>query len=97
MDGRDYANFFTQSEDATHRRYEALRAIFVEGEPTVDVADRMKISQGTLRNWACEFRKQYDAGCVSPFFLSHGRGVLQDDPTSPVPTTPRSQMRKPFN
>ncbi len=69
MDGRAYENFFVQPQDATQRRYEALRSVIVDGEPSVDVAQRMNIPQGTLRNWVCEFCKQIDSGCTPPFFF----------------------------
>ena len=71
MDGRIYEDFFLQPQDSTQRRYEALRAIIVEGESAVDVADRMSIPQGTLRNRVSEFRRQIDAGCVAPFLSQH--------------------------
>ena len=77
MDGRNYADFFLQTQDATQRRYEALRAVFVEGESTADIADRMSIPRGTLRNWCCEFRKQFDANGVAPFFSKPLVGVPQ--------------------
>jgi hypothetical protein len=73
MEGRIYEDFFVHPQDATHRRYEALRAVFVEGELCVDVAHRMNIPHGTLRNWACEFRKQIDAGEAAPFFFQPRR------------------------
>ena len=78
MDGQNYADFFLQAQDATQRRYEALRAIFAEGESAADVADRMRIPRGTLRNWCCEFRKQFDASCVAPFFSKPLVGAPQD-------------------
>lgn len=39
MDGRNYEDFFLHPQDATQRRYEALRAVCVEGESAADVAD----------------------------------------------------------
>jgi hypothetical protein len=74
MEGRSYEEFFVQPLDATQRRYEALRAVFVDGESCVDVAHRMNVPYGTLRNWACEFRTQIDAGFVPPFFFQPLRG-----------------------
>ena len=78
MDGRIYEDFFLQPQDATQRRYEALRAIFVEGESAVDVAKRIRIPHGTVRNWSCEFRKQVDAGCIPPFFFPRLAAALLD-------------------
>lgn len=80
MDGRNYEDFFLHPQDATQRRYEALRAVCLEGESAADVADRMGIPQGTLRNWACEFRRLVDAGCAPPFFFRRLAAVRWDGP-----------------
>jgi transposase len=73
MDGGSYENYFVQPEDATQLRYEVVRAIIVDGELCVDVAHRMNVPHGTVRNWVCEFRKQIDAGCAPPFLFKHLR------------------------
>ena len=39
MDGTAYQEYFAQPTDTYHRRYEALRAIFVEGRSQKDVAE----------------------------------------------------------
>ena len=78
MDGRNCELFFLQPHEATQLRYEALRAVFVEGESAVDVADRMSIPQGTLRNWICEFRGPVQAGDVAPFLFPRLEAVLRD-------------------
>lgn len=69
MDGSSYQQFFLQPEDPWHRRYEALRAVFVEGESMADVAERLGVAHGTVRNWASEFRSQQDQGQAPPFFV----------------------------
>lgn len=69
MDGGPYENFFVQPQDATQRRYEVVRAVVVDGDLCVDVAQRLNIPHGTVRNWVCEFRKHIDAGCTPPFFF----------------------------
>jgi hypothetical protein len=63
-----YDQFFLEPATAWHRRYEALRAAFVEEEPLHDVAQRFEVNYGTLRNWASEFRAAYDLGQAAPFF-----------------------------
>ena len=85
MDGRSCAEFFLQPQDATQRRYEALRAIFAEGESAVEVADRMSIPQGTVRNWVCEFRKQVDAKTVAPFLSGLLEAVLRERLPQQIP------------
>ena len=63
-----YDQFFLEPAMPWHRRYEALRAVFVEEEPLHDVAARFDVSYGTLRNWASDFRAAHDQGQPSPFF-----------------------------
>lgn len=82
-----YRSFFLQPTDTWHRRYEALRAYFIEQEPLADVARRSGVSYGTLCNWVSQFRAQCDAGQRPPFFKSgcpgdrSGRNLLRTNPT----------------
>ena len=57
MNGLIYADYFLEPEEAIQRRYEALRAVFVEEEPMHEVAQRLGVGYGTIRNWASEFRR----------------------------------------
>ena len=54
--GNNYQQFFLRPEDSVHRRYESLRAVFVDGLAMADVAKRFGVAYGTVRNWAHEFR-----------------------------------------
>jgi hypothetical protein len=67
MDGLDYEDFFVHPVEATHRRYEALRSVFVEKQPMKEVAQRYDISYGTVRNWVSEFCRGQDVGQPPPF------------------------------
>ena len=44
MDGQIYQVFFLRPTDTWHRRYEALRSVFVERQSLSDVADRFAVS-----------------------------------------------------
>ena len=70
MNETAYRSFFLQPTDTWHRRYEALRACFIEQQPLADVARRNGVSYGTLCNWVSQFRAQYDAGQRPPFFCN---------------------------
>ncbi len=63
-----YQQFFLQPTDAWHRRYEALRLVFVDQRPLKEVAQNFEVSYGTLCNWVTEFRAQQDGDERSPFF-----------------------------
>ncbi len=69
MNGNNFSHYFLTPEQTTHRRYEALRAVFVEDEPMQDVAQRFDVSYGTIRNWASEFCRTYQAGETPPFLF----------------------------
>lgn len=64
-----YRKFFLHPTDTLHRRYEALRACFVEQQPLADVAQRFGVSYGTACNWVSEFRSHCDASQRPPFFF----------------------------
>jgi len=70
MNGLDYRDYFLQPSDVSQRRYEALRAVFVEQQSLKNVAGRFDVSYGTVRNWVSEFRRGCDAGQAPPFFTS---------------------------
>lgn len=50
------ADFFLAPESTQQRHYEALRAFFVEGQPSHRVAQRFGYSRGTFRNLCSQFR-----------------------------------------
>lgn len=60
MDTAAYQQFFLEPDDSRHRRYEALRALFVEQHSRKRVAQDYGVSYGTLSNWASEFRASRD-------------------------------------
>jgi len=74
------ARFFLEPRNTTHRQYEALRAFFVEGLPSAEVAHRFGYSPGSFRVLAHEFRQHPDR----PFFLPPQKGPHASPKTSPV-------------
>lgn len=64
------ARFFLQPTNTTHRRYEALRAYFVEGLPAAETAARFGYTTGSIRQLVHQFRQ----GPQRPFFLSPTKG-----------------------
>ncbi len=68
MTSTGYQQFFLQPTDAWHRRYEALRLVFVDQQPLKEVAQHFEVSYGTLCNWVTEFRAQRDNDERPPFF-----------------------------
>jgi transposase len=69
MDDTSYREFFARPTQPYHRRYEALRAVFLDGRSQKDVADQFGYRYSTLRQLVYEFRRQgRDLGDASPFF-----------------------------
>jgi hypothetical protein len=62
-----YHRFFLEPHQSLHRRYEALRAVFVDHQPQVEVAKRFGYTYNTLRRLVSDFRAQYRADQVPPF------------------------------
>jgi hypothetical protein len=63
----NYRRFFLEPYQSLHRRYEALRAVFVDGQPQVAVAKRLGSTYNTLRRLVSDFRAQCRADQVPPF------------------------------
>ena len=61
---------FLVPTNATHRQYEALRAYFVEGLSSVEVAERFGYTPGSFRVLCHQFRRHPDR----PFFLTPEKG-----------------------
>ena len=72
MDDSMCRRFFLEPGQSTHRRYEALRAIFVEGLPLDQVADRFGYRPAALRSLASRFRSGCRAGNPPPFSFTAG-------------------------
>jgi hypothetical protein len=64
------ADRFLQPVNATHRRYEALRAYFVDGLPSAQAAARFGYTPGSFRVLVHEFRQDPERA----FFLTPAKG-----------------------
>jgi transposase len=66
---RPGAEFFAEPAQATQRRYEVLRAYFVEGAAAAQVAARFGVARGTVTSLVRDFR----AGDAQFFTERHPR------------------------
>lgn len=80
----DLAQVFLQPANSTHRRYEALRAYFVDKLRGKEVAHRFGYSEGSFRVLAHRFRQNPHR----PFFLPPAKGP----PRSPKKDQVREQV-----
>jgi hypothetical protein len=69
MDDELYRQFFLQPQGNSHRRYEALRACVLDGQPLAEVADRFGYRVSSLKSMLCRFRASLANGGPPPFFF----------------------------
>src|SRR5208282_4714649 len=66
----DLSKVFLEPTNATHRQYEALRAFFVEGTPSAEVARSFGYTPGSFRVLVHQFRQDPRRD----FFLTPAKG-----------------------
>jgi transposase len=66
----ELARFFLEPSNSTHRQYEALRAYYVDGLPSREVARRFGYTAGSFRVLCHQFRQDPRR----PFFLTPRKG-----------------------
>jgi len=69
MDDEPCRQFFLQPNETLQRRYEALRAYFLEGRPLAEIADRLGYRLSSLKSMVCRFRASCAQGSSPPFFF----------------------------
>lgn len=91
MDGSHTRQFFLEPQQTFQRQYEALRALFVDGESLECVAQRFDYKLSTLRSMASRLRADCRRGVTTPFFSPTAAG----GPSAPVPATKDRSPRPP--
>ena len=78
MEDRHCCQYFLTPQQTTQRRYEALRAVFVAGEPLAVVAQRFGYRVSALKSMACRFRAECRRGVTPPFSCQTAVGDIPD-------------------
>lgn len=73
-----YSAFFLQPVSAQHRRYEAMRARFVEGTPIKRIAERFGLSPLTVDSQIRDFKRAMDRDEAPEFFAAPRPGPKCD-------------------
>ena len=81
--------FFLEPHQTLHRRYEALRAVFVDRQPQTAVAKRFGYTYDTLRRLVSDFRAQCQAGQIPPFSLPRSTDARPGNVVA-IPQRPRT-------
>jgi hypothetical protein len=75
MEDQRCSQYFLAPQETSQRRYEALRAVFVDGEPLASVAQRFGYKVSALKSMACRFRTDCRRGVTPPFSFR----MVEDD------------------
>lgn len=67
MDDQHIQQFFLDPRQPELRRYEIVRAYFLERQAMPDIARRFGLAHGTIRNLVSQFRSQFHNGSTPPF------------------------------
>jgi hypothetical protein len=67
MDDQPCRSFFLQPRSTSHRRYEALRAVFIEGQPSAEVAVQFGYKPAALKVLISRFRHDVRGQDIPPF------------------------------
>jgi len=93
MEGCRDRQFFIEPQQTFHRQYEALRAVFVEGQPLEPVAVRFGYKVSALQSMVSRFRADRRGGVTPPFFArtaADGLAGRRRAEAAPLPRNPRS-------
>jgi hypothetical protein len=85
MDDPQFLQFFTDPLLPQQRRYEAIRAVIIEGQPLPAAAARFGFAYGTLRNLVAQFRSCIRQGRTPPFSLRPHTGDPRANQRTLVP------------
>jgi hypothetical protein len=69
MDDEPCRQFFLQPQESLQRRYEAMRAYFIDGRSLAEIADRFGYRLSSLKSMVCRFRASCGRGASPPFFF----------------------------
>ncbi len=76
MDGQLCRRFFLDPQLTFHRRYEALRAFFVDGRPVAEIASQFGYKPTALNVMISRFHSRFRRGSVPPFLSPTVEGDL---------------------
>jgi len=77
MDDEHCRQFFLEPTETAHRKYEALRAFFVDGRPLQEIAQRFGYQESSLRSMVYRFRAQMQNNDFRPFLFERTLDGLQ--------------------
>ena len=91
MEDRPSLQYFLEPQQTFQRRYEALRAIVVDGQSLRGVAQRFGYRVSALKSMACRFRADCRRGITPPFFSPTVEDVPLVNTAAQIDTVPNCQ------
>jgi hypothetical protein len=88
VDDSSCLRYFLEPNDTFHRRYEALRAYFVQQRPLQEIATQFGYTYDSLRQVVHQFRTQCRSG-TPPLFSRHRARDVRLKPPRLGPIRPR--------
>jgi helix-turn-helix protein len=88
VDDSSCLRYFLEPDDTLHRRYEALRAYFVQRRPLPEIAIQFGYTYDTLRQVIHQFRIRCRSGTPPPFSPPRAPDV-GPKPPRPGPRCPK--------
>src|SRR5215475_15938217 len=77
MDDERCRQLFLEPAETAHRKYEALRAFFVEGRQLQEIAQLFGYQESSLRSMVSRFRTQMQNNDLRPFLFERSLDGLQ--------------------
>jgi len=94
MDDERCRQFFLEPTETAHRKYEALRAFFVEGRQLQEIAQQFGYQESSLRSIVYRFRAQMQNNDLRPFLFERTLDGLQIK-LAPPQASRRKRRRSP--
>lgn len=91
MEDSPCRRYFLAPQETSQRRYEALRAVSLEGLPLADVAERFGYKVSTLKSMACRFRASCRGEAAPPFSFRTAEDDTPGLTTAETDSGPRSR------
>src|ERR1022692_4208679 len=92
MDDPRFQQFFVDPQQTLQWRYEAIRAVILEGQPLPVAAAHFGFAYGTLRNLVAQFRACIRLGRTPPFSLRRHAGGPPTNQRDHTPSTCRRRL-----
>ena len=94
MEDSRFRQYFLAPQETSQRRYEALRALFVDVEPLADVAQRFGYKVATLKSMAARFRAVCRGGATPPFSFRMDEDDIPGPTAAKADTGPKSRRSR---